>query len=116
MQGIISILLMFVIFYFLLIRSQNKKEKQIRDMRANLKKGDEIITIGGIYGKIFNIHDDVLTIVVGKDNLKIKIARWAVADIVNKENKSENNASKEEEKQELLQDQKESLQKQNNKE
>lgn len=96
MEGLLPIVLMFVLFYFLLIRPQNKREKQIREMRANLRKGDKIITIGGIHGKIFNIHDDVLTIAVGKDKVKLKVARWAIAEVINKEDKEEDKISNQE--------------------
>lgn len=104
MEGLLSIVLMFVIFYFLVIRPQNKKEKQIREMRVNLRKGDEIITIGGIHGKIFNIHDDVLTIAVGKDKVKLKIARWAIAELINKEDKKEDKIANQEKNPEVHQE------------
>lgn len=69
------------IFYFLIIRPQQKRDKQIKEMRNNLKVGDQIITIGGIYGKIIKLKDDVLTIEVGADKTKLQIARWAVGNI-----------------------------------
>lgn len=69
------------IFYFLLIRPQQKKNKQIQEMRNNLKTGDYIITIGGIQGKIIKIKDDVLTIEVGADKVRLQIARWAVGSV-----------------------------------
>ena len=51
-------------------------------MRANLKTGNSIITIGGIYGKILNIHDDIITIEVGSDKVKLKVGRWAIAEVI----------------------------------
>lgn len=66
------------VFYLLLIRPQKKKEKEIQEMRKGLKEGDEILTIGGIYGKVLNIKEDFVTIEVGADKLKLKIARWAI--------------------------------------
>lgn len=69
------------IFYFLLIRPQQKKNKQIQEMRNNIKIGDEITTIGGIQGKITKIKDDLLTIEVGADKVRLQIARWAVGNI-----------------------------------
>ena len=66
------------IFYLLLIRPQRKKEKETQEMRKNLKEGDEILTIGGIYGKILNIKDDSVTIEIGADKVKLKIAKWAI--------------------------------------
>lgn len=66
------------VFYLLLIRPQRKKEKDIQEMRKSLKEGDEVLTIGGIYGKILNIKDDFVTIEVGADKIKLKMARWAI--------------------------------------
>jgi preprotein translocase subunit YajC len=77
-------IILLVVFYFLLIAPQRKKEKQIRDMRAGLKEGDEIVTIGGIMGKIVSIKEDVLTVEVGADKVKLKFARWAVGSVVSK--------------------------------
>lgn len=77
-----STVLMYVailgVFYLLLIRPQRKKDKQIQEMRKNIKEGDEILTIGGIYGKVLNVKEDTLTIEVGADKTKLKIATWAV--------------------------------------
>jgi preprotein translocase subunit YajC len=80
-SGLIISLVFLGAFYFLLIRPQQKKEKKIREMRSNLKVGDEVITIGGIYGKITKIKDDVLTIEVGADKTKFNITRWAVGNV-----------------------------------
>ena len=70
------------IFYFLLIRPQQKKNKQVNEMRNNLQVGDNVITIGGIHGKITKIKDDVLTLEVGADKVKLQIAKWAVGNVV----------------------------------
>ena len=78
---IIMIVVMVAIFYFLLIRPQRKKDKQVKEMLNNLKKGDRICTIGGIYGTILNIKDDTITLAVGKDNLSMVIARWGVRSV-----------------------------------
>ncbi|MDK2918442.1 MAG: preprotein translocase subunit YajC [Candidatus Petromonas sp.] len=75
---IIMTLVFLAIFYFLLIRPQQKKNKQIQEMRKNLKMGDNITTIGGIHGKIIKIKDDLLTIEVGADKVRLQISRWAV--------------------------------------
>ena len=84
-SGIIEMVVMMVamiaIFYFLLIRPQRKKDKQVKEMLNNLKKGDRICTIGGIYGTILNIKDDTITLAVGKDNLSMVIARWGVRSV-----------------------------------
>lgn len=80
---IIMSLVFLGIFYFLLIRPQQKKNKQIQEMRNNLKTGDYITTIGGIHGKIINLKDDVLTIEVGADKVRLQISKWAVGAVVN---------------------------------
>ena len=65
-------------FYFFLIRPQKKKEKAIQEMRNNIKEGTDIVTIGGIYGKVINVKEDIITIEVGADKVKLKIAKWAI--------------------------------------
>lgn len=83
----LPIILLFVIFYFLLILPQRKRDKKMKAMLAALEVGDEIVSIGGIFGKIIAIKDDVLTIEVGADKTKMKIAKWAVRDTLNKKDK-----------------------------
>lgn len=85
--GLILPLGVFVVFYFILIRPQQKKDKKIREMRNNLKVGDEVITIGGIYGKIVKIKDDNITIEVGADKVKLNMAKWSVGSVVSQEKK-----------------------------
>ena len=74
-------ILIFVVFYFLLIRPQRKKDKEAKKMLENLKVGDRICTIGGIYGTIVRIMDEVLTIEVGEQKTQMMIARWAVRNV-----------------------------------
>ena len=74
-------LLIFVVFWFMLIRPQRKKDKQVKEMLNNLKAGDRICTIGGIYGTITGIKDDTITLSVGKDNLSMVVARWAIRSV-----------------------------------
>ncbi|MGO1368061.1 MAG: preprotein translocase subunit YajC [Senegalia sp. (in: firmicutes)] len=71
------------IFYFLLIRPQQKKDKKVREMRSNLQVGDHIVTIGGIVGIIRKIKEDDITIEVGADKVKFDIKKWAVGNQVN---------------------------------
>jgi preprotein translocase subunit YajC len=78
---IIPYVIIFAVFYFILIMPQRKKDKKMKEMLIALKVGDEILTIGGIFGKIISIKDDTLTIEVGADKAKLKIARWAVKSI-----------------------------------
>jgi len=76
--GFIPIILMFVIFYFLLIRPQQKRQKEHRNMVSNLKKGDRIITSGGLHGRITGIDDTTLTVEIA-DKVRVKVARANVS-------------------------------------
>ena len=78
---ILPLVLMFVVFYFLLIRPQKKKDKKVKEMLAALKTGDRVCTIGGIYGTITSIKDDTIELSVGRDNVKLVFARWAIRNV-----------------------------------
>jgi preprotein translocase subunit YajC len=78
--ALVPIILMFVIFYFLLIRPQQKKAKSHQEMINNLKKGDRVITSGGIYGRITNIDDQTATVEIA-DKVRVKITRGSVASL-----------------------------------
>ena len=80
--GLIPLVLMFVIFYFLLIRPQQKKAKQHKELLSNLKRGDSVITSGGIYGRIAEIDDNIITLEVA-DKVRIKVARGFVSGLAN---------------------------------
>ena len=77
----IPLILMFVIFYFLLIRPQQKKQKQQREMINNLKKGDRVITGGGIHGRITGVGDTTLTVEIA-EKVRVKINRNNVAALI----------------------------------
>lgn len=77
----VPMILIFVVFYFLLIRPQRKKDKEAKAMLDNLKVGDRICTIGGIYGTIVKIKDDVLTVEVGEQKTQLVFARWAIRNV-----------------------------------
>ncbi len=78
---LLPMILIFVVFYFMLIRPQRKKDKEAKAMLDGLKVGDRICTIGGIYGTIVRIKDQVLTIEVGEQKTQMMIARWAVRNV-----------------------------------
>lgn len=85
MKGLATLwplLALIVIFYFLLIRPQKKKEKAVTAMRNALKVGDEIVTIGGICGKVMKVKEETVTISVGADKTKFEIMKWAVSKVV----------------------------------
>ncbi len=77
----VPLILLFVVFYFLLIRPQQKQQKARKEMLSNLKKGDRVVTIGGIYGVIKEIDETVMSLRVA-DNLNLKFARAAVDRVV----------------------------------
>jgi len=84
MEGIgafLPLILIFGVFYILLIRPQQKKVKTHREMLNNLKKGDKIITSGGIIGKVNKVHDNRELIVEISDNVEIKVAPGMVTDL-----------------------------------
>ena len=76
----IPLILMFVIFYFLLIRPQQKKAKEHREMIGNLKKGDRVITSGGIYGTITGLEDNTITVEIA-EKVRVKVSRGNVAGL-----------------------------------
>ncbi|RJQ15274.1 MAG: preprotein translocase subunit YajC [Nitrospiraceae bacterium] len=81
-SSFLPLILIFVIFYFLLIRPQSKKAKEHKQMLDNLKKGDKVLTTGGIYGIIEDIDGDAVTLKVGiKDDVKIKVNRNYIANL-----------------------------------
>lgn len=75
---LIPLILMFGIMYFAMIRPQRKKQKAEEKMRNSIQIGDEILTIGGFYGRVVSIKEDSLVIESAGDHSKQKIARWAV--------------------------------------
>ena len=72
------IVILIVLFYFLLIRPQRKRDNAEREMRNSIEVGDQISTIGGFIGRVVNIKDDVLIIESSNDRTKLKIYRWAI--------------------------------------
>ncbi len=86
LTSFLPLILIFVIFYFLLIRPQSKKAKEHKEVLENLKKGDKVMTSGGLYGLIDDIDADTVTLKVGiKDDVKIKINRGYIAGLRTKE-------------------------------
>lgn len=76
----LPIVLIFVVFYFLLIRPQQKKAKEHRTLLENLKKGDNVITQGGVYGKIAAIQDQIVVLEIA-DKVRIRVARPYIAGL-----------------------------------
>ena len=81
LMAFLPLVLIVAVMYFLLIRPQQKKTKQVNEMRGGVKPGDWVTTIGGFRGRVIRIHEDVITIAVGADKTKLDIMRWGVSKI-----------------------------------
>ena len=81
----IPLVLVWLVFYFLVFRPQNEKQKKLKDMLKNLKKNDEIITTGGIHGTIVNIKDTTVVVRVD-DHARIEVERDAVVTVKKSDN------------------------------
>jgi preprotein translocase subunit YajC len=79
-QMMVMMALVFVVMYFFMIRPQRKKEKELQALRDSLKKGDAIITAGGIYGEVFEVEGEAVVIVV-ESQAKLKIAKSSISII-----------------------------------
>ena len=75
---LLPLALIFVVFYFLLIRPQKKKDKETQNMRNNIQVGDEVVTAGGIIGRVVSIKEYNVVIETGNDRSKVRIKRWAI--------------------------------------
>jgi len=78
---LVPILLMFVIFYLLLLRPQQQKVKQHREMVANLRRGDTVVTAGGIVGKVTKVRDDNEIEVEIADNTRVRVIKGTVSEV-----------------------------------
>jgi preprotein translocase subunit YajC len=81
LQMILPLALIFAAMYFIMIRPQRKKDKKVKEMLGNLKVTDRVTTIGGIHGTITGIKDQDVILTVGKDNVQLNMARWAIRSI-----------------------------------
>ena len=80
MSGMLIMLVgMVVLFYFMMIRPENKRKKEAEQMRNSLKEGDKITTIGGITGTVVNVKEDKSVIETGADQVRIEFAKWALS-------------------------------------
>ena len=80
MSGMLFMLVgMIVLFYFMMIRPENKRKKEAEQMRNEMKVGDEITTIGGITGKVVQVKDNKFVIETGADQVRIEFTKWALS-------------------------------------
>ena len=78
-SSIIMIVAMIAIFYFMLIRPENKRKKEAEQTRNSVKTGDEITTIGGIVGKVVNVKEEKIVIETSADQVRIELMKWAIS-------------------------------------
>jgi len=90
LAGLLPVVFIFVIFYFLLIRPQKKQEKERRDMLSKLNKNDEVVTTGGIHGTVVNLKDKSVTLRVD-ENVKIEVERNCIALVLKIQDKNQGN-------------------------
>lgn len=83
LMGFLPLIIIFVIFYFLLIRPQSKRAKEHRNMVSNLSKGDEVVTNGGLLGRIEELDENFITLEIA-DNVRVRVQRNAVGSLMPK--------------------------------
>ncbi len=76
---VLMLVVMVAVFYFMLIRPENKRKKEAENMRSSVKVGDEITTIGGIVGKVVNVKEDKIVIETSADQVRMELAKWALS-------------------------------------
>ncbi|MEM1126371.1 MAG: preprotein translocase subunit YajC [Bacteroidota bacterium] len=81
--GLAPILLIFIVFYFFIIRPQRKKDQERQEMISAVKKGDKVITIGGLHGTVMQVDDNSLLVQVDT-NMKVRLEKTAVASVETK--------------------------------
>ena len=85
LQALILPIGFLVIFYVFAIRPQRKKEKEIKEMRTNLRVGDDVVTIGGIRGRVTVVKEDFITLEVGSTKTRLEMMKWSVGSVVGQE-------------------------------
>ena len=81
-MDIMLLVVMMVVFYLLFIRPENKRKKQVENLRNNLKKGDRIVTIGGMIGKIVQVNDSTVVFETSEDRVRIELSKWGVQSVL----------------------------------
>ena len=77
----LPLILMFAVFYFLLIRPQQKRQRELAEMIKNLKKGDRVVTTGGMIGTVHTLQDDYVVLKVGDQDTKVEVLRNAIQEL-----------------------------------
>ena len=77
--SIIMMVALIAVFYFMLIRPENKRKKEAEQLRSSLKEGDMVTTIGGVVGKVVSVKDDKFVLETGADQVRIEFVKWALS-------------------------------------
>ena len=93
----IMLIMMVAVFYFMLIRPENKRKKEAEEMRSAVKKGDKITTIGGIVGTVVDVKENNIVIETSADQVRVELAKWAVSSNETAAEKAKADAKKAEE-------------------
>lgn len=78
MDSIMLIVIMIAVFYFMIIRPENKRKKRAEEMRNSLKKGEHVTTIGGMVGRVVQVNDTTIVFETSEDRVRIEIAKWGI--------------------------------------
>ena len=100
MDSMILLVAMIAVFYFLIIRPENKRKKQAETMRNSLKKGERITTIGGLVGRIVQVNDATVVFETSEDRVRIEIAKWGIQSTESMEAAAEQKGGKKAKKEE----------------
>ena len=84
-MGLLMWVVVFGVFYFLLIRPQKKKDKQLKDMRSNLNVGDKVTTIGGIIAHVAKVEENAVILEIGPNRTKVPFEKWAIGKVESKQ-------------------------------
>ena len=78
---LVMIVVLIAVFYLFMIRPEGKRKKQQEEMRSNLRKGDQITTIGGVVGRIVKIEEDTIILETSEDRVRMEFAKWAISTV-----------------------------------
>ena len=83
-MGLLMWVVVFGVFYFLLIRPQKKKDKELKEMRENLNVGDKVTTIGGIIAHVAKVEENAVILEIGPNRTKVPFEKWAIGSVQSK--------------------------------
>ena len=84
-MGLLMWVVVFGVFYFLLIRPQKKKDKELKEMRENLNVGDKVTTIGGLIAHVAKVEENAVILEIGPNRTKVPFEKWAIGKVESKE-------------------------------